>query len=360
MTFGEIMTYIMLFFAVIGCIDKAFGSKLKIGDWFEKALMTSGTLILAMVGPIALAPLLSSVLSPIITPVCTAVGIDPSVTAGLLLPVDSGGWSLATELTQDTVVGKFSGAVIGGMMGATITGSLPVCFMLCPKEKIPCMAKGLSIGFISVPIGCLIGGLCLGLNLFTILINMLPLVLISALLVVGLTFFERITIKLVSGFGYCITALVTLALGVTMVFKVFKIETEMLESFDNCLTIIGGIVIFLCGAFVLLDIVQRLFKKPFEKLGKKIGLDEFSIIGILTMAVNVIPVFTIVKKLSDRGLIICMAFMVCGAFVVGDHLAFQTTVDTTVALPMVLGKLGGGIFAAVIAYIITRPSQETN
>jgi ethanolamine transporter len=50
--------------------------------------------------------------------------------------------------------------------------------------------------------------------------------------------------------------------------------------------------------------------------------------------------------------------MVCGAFVIGDHLAFQTTVDATIALPMVVGKLAGGIFAAVLAFIITKSLKE--
>ena len=112
MTFGEVMTYIMLIFAIIGCIDKAFGCKFKIGNGFEKALMTSGTLILTIIGPMALAPLLSEYLAPFLAPVCSAVGIDPSITAGIILPVDAGGWSLANSLAADASAGKFSGRTL--------------------------------------------------------------------------------------------------------------------------------------------------------------------------------------------------------------------------------------------------------
>lgn len=358
MTFGEVMTYIMLFFAIIGCVDKAFGCKFKIGNGFEKALMTSGTLMLAMVGPMALAPLLSTYLAPVLAPVCSVVGIDPSITAGMILPIDAGGWSLAKSIAADVSVGKFSGVIVGSMMGATITGSLPVCFLLCPKDKIHLMAKGLAIGFISIPVGSFVGGIFMGLNILSLIVNMIPLVIMAGILSLGLILFEKITVKLVTGFGYLITALVTLALGVTMVMKVFNIKSDTIESFDNCLVIIGNIVIFLCGAFVLLNIIQILFKKPLEKIGKKIGLDEFSVIGIITIAVNIIPTFSFIDKMKERGFIICSAFMVCGAFLIGDHLAFQTTVDTTLALPMVIGKLAGGIFAAILAFIITKSLKE--
>lgn len=352
------MTYTMLVFAVLGCIDKAIGCKFKIGDSFEKALMSTGALILAMVGPMALAPLLSDILTPVMSPVCAFFGIDPSVTAGLILPTDAGGWGLCINLAENEALGKFSGAIIGSTMGCTLTGLFPMCFMLCPKEKLPLIAKGLSIGFISIPVGCLIGGLVMKINILTLLLNMLPLIILSALFVVGLILFEKVTIKIVTVFGYIVTALVTLALGVTMVLKVFKIESDKVESFDSCLSVVGSIAIFLCGAFVLLNIVQRIFGKSLGRLGKKMGLDEAGLMGILTTTVNSIPMFSMLKDMNDRGVIINIAFMVCAAFALGDHLAFQTTVDNSMAVPLVLAKLGGGIFGIVLAVLMTKPKKE--
>ena len=358
MTFGEIMTYIMLVFAILGCIDKAIGSKLKIGDAFERAVMSTGALILAMVGPMAAAPLISDLLTPIMSPICEFLGIDPSVTAGLIAASDAGGWSLAVNLAKNETLGKFSGAVLASTIGCTIAGTFPMCFMLAPKEKIPLVAKGLTIGFISIPVGCFVGGIAMGLNLGVLLLNMLPTIIISALFVFGLTRFEKVTIKIVTVFGYVMTAFVILALGTVMAFKVFNVNSDKFETFDSCLSIVGGIMIFLCGAFVLLEIVQKLFKKQLQKLGEKMGLDDSTLLGVITTSVNAIPMFPMLKKMNDRGVIINIAFTVCAAYVFGDHLAFQTTVDTSMAVPLVLTKLVGGVFAIVLAVIMTKPKQN--
>jgi len=104
--------------------------------------------------------------------------------------------------------------------------------------------------------------------------------------------------------------------------------------------------------------VQRFFQKPLRKLGGKVGPDEYAVIGIITIAVNMIPLFSFVKKMSDRGFVLCNAFMVCGAFVMGDHLAFQTAIDPAVALPMVLGKLAGAFFAVLLALFLTRSLKK--
>jgi len=359
MNVGEIITYIMLVFAIIGCIDKAFGSKFGFGNSFERALSSIGPLILAMVGPMAAAPLIAKYVAPALAPVCTALGIDPSVTAGLLFASDAGGWPLATALAQDELVGKFAGSVMASMMGCTILGAFPLLFMLIPKEKITLAAKGLTIGFITIPFGCFIGGLCtVGLNIGKLLLNMLPVIALSALFVVGLTFFEKATLKIVTIFGYVITALVLFVLGATMVIKVLKLNVTDLDTFDNSLLIIGGIAIFLCGAFVFLDIVQKLFGKYFGKIGEKIGLDEASVIGLVTTVVNAIPMFDMTKKMSDRGVIVNIAFLVCASYVMGDHLAFQTAVDTSMAVPLIVGKLSGGILGVIIALYVTRPKKE--
>lgn len=357
MTVGEIIPYIMLFFAVIGAIDKAFGSKLGIGVSFERALASMGALVIAMVGPMAVAPLLAKYLAPVMAPVCEAIGIDPSITAGVLLASDAGGWSMATALAQDEAVGKFSGAIVASMMGCTITGAFPMCFMLAPKEKIPLVAKGLTIGFITIPIGCFVGGVCMGLNFGTLMLNLLPLTILSALFVIGITFFERVTVKIVTVFGYIITALVTLCLALAMAVKVIGVNVPDLVSFDDCIIIIGGIAIFLCGAFVLLELVQKFFGKGLRKIGVKIGLDEQSNIGVITTAINAIPMFSMMKNMNERGVVINIAFMICASFVIGDHLAFQTTVDSSMAVPLIAGKLAGGILGIVLAVFMTKQKK---
>ena len=90
MEFGQIFTYVMLAFALVGALDRCFGCKFGPGKAFEDGFATMGPLVLAMIGINTVAPLLSKYLAPVLTPVCQSVGIDPSVVAGMLLANDSG------------------------------------------------------------------------------------------------------------------------------------------------------------------------------------------------------------------------------------------------------------------------------
>lgn len=360
MSVGEIITYIMLGFAVISGIDRAFGSKLGIGKGFERGFESMGALVMAMVGPMVVAPLISKYLAPVLTPFFASLGIDPSMIAGLLMANDAGGWPLATALAQDELIGKFTGSVVSSIMGCTIAGAFPMCFSLTPKDKRSLVAKGLSIGFITIPVGCFVGGLCFGLDLGVLLLNIWPYLLFSALFIFGLNFFEKVTIKIVMVFGYVMTAFVILCLVLAMVIKIVQIDAPDLTSFDECITVIGNIAIFLCGAFTMLHLLERFFGKYFSKLGAKMGLEEVSFLGLITTAVNAIPMFATTNSMSDRGVIVNMAFLVPASYMLGDHLAFQAAVDTSTVVPTIIAKLVAGVLAVVLALWFTKPKQDSS
>lgn len=359
MSIGDIITYIMLAFALVGAADRAIGCKFGPGKSFEKGFEAMGPLILAMVGPMTLSPLISKYLAPVLTPVCEAIGIDPSITAGLFLANDSGCWSLAVSLANDELVGKFVGSVVGSIMGSTVMFAFPMSFALTKKEKRPLAAKGLTVGLITVPVGCFVGGLCFGLKLGVLLINLLPLIVFAGLFIVGLKFFESITVKVVTAIGYAITAVFTSALAVAVVIKVLGIKTELFGSFDDAVVVIGGIAVFLCGAFTLLFFLQKIFGKYFDRIGKKFGMDECSVMGLLTTAVNAVPMFGMTDEMNDRGVVVNIAFLVPASFMIGDHLAFQAAVDTSTVVPLLAAKLSGGILAAVLAMMITRKEKKS-
>ena len=53
------LEYIFALFAVVGALDKIFGNRLKLGDEFEKGIMTIGILVMSMSGTMVLAPVLA-------------------------------------------------------------------------------------------------------------------------------------------------------------------------------------------------------------------------------------------------------------------------------------------------------------
>ena len=359
MDFGQIITYVMLFFALIGAVDRCLGCKFGPGKTFEQGFETMGSLALAMIGLNTVAPLISAYVSPVLTPLCQAVGIDPSFIAGLLLANDCGGWPLALALGQDELVAKFMGSIVGSIMGCTVTFTIPFCFSATAQEKRGSIAKGLIIGLISVPVGCFAGGLFMGINLISLILNLLPLIILSLVFIAGLKFAEKITVKIVTVFGYIITAVITVSLAIAMVIKVMGIDVPLLTPFDESLLVIGSIAIVLCGAFTMLFFVNKLFGKSFGKIGKKLGVNETSVMGIITTAVNSIPTFGMMKDMDDRGVIINTAFAVAGSFMLGDHLAYVASTDASISLPLILGKLFGGALAIILALFMTKDKTES-
>ena len=361
MSIGDIITYIMLFFALIGAADRAIGSKFGPGKYFEKGFEATGALILAMVGPVFIAPLIAEYVKPLLEPLFLSIGIDPSIIAGLFLANDSGGWYLAMDLASDELIGKFSGSLVGSVMGCCIMFAFPMSFSIIPKERHPLVAKGLTIGLITIPVSCFVGGIFFGINILKLLLNLLPLILFAGIFIVGLKFFESITIKIVTVMGYVITGIITVALAIAMVKKVVDPAPELvadLGAFDETMLVIGGIAIFLCGAFTLLFFLQKFFGKYFDKLGRKMGMEEQSIVGMLTTMVNAIPMFGMAKDMNDRGVVVNIAFLVPASFMLGDHLAFQAAVDTSVVVPFIIGKLAGGVLAVVLAMLLTKDTKK--
>ena len=94
MSIHEILIAIMAVFAILGAIDRIFGNKFGLGREFENGILAMGSLALAMLGIISLAPVLATVLRPVVVPVYNFLGADGAMFAGTILACDMGGGSL--------------------------------------------------------------------------------------------------------------------------------------------------------------------------------------------------------------------------------------------------------------------------
>ena len=101
MSFHEILIAVMAVFAVLGAIDRIFGNRWGLGKEFEEGILAMGSLALAMVGIVSLAPVLAAVLKPVVVPIFGFLGADPAMFAGTILACDMGGGALAMELTEN-------------------------------------------------------------------------------------------------------------------------------------------------------------------------------------------------------------------------------------------------------------------
>ena len=145
MSAHEILIYIMAAFAVLGALDRIFGNRIGIGKEFEEGILAMGSLALAMLGIISLAPVLANLLRPVVVPVYRFLGADPAMFAGTILACDMGGAALAQQLTADPEAAALGGILNGSMLGATIVFTIPVAIGILRKEDTGALAKGLSL-----------------------------------------------------------------------------------------------------------------------------------------------------------------------------------------------------------------------
>ena len=90
MSAHEILIGIMAVFAALGALDRIFGNRLGLGKGFEEGILAMGSLAMAMLGIITLAPVLAALLRPVVVPVFSFLGADPAMFAGTILACDMG------------------------------------------------------------------------------------------------------------------------------------------------------------------------------------------------------------------------------------------------------------------------------
>lgn len=358
MSINEIIIYIMVIFAALGALDRIFGSRFGLGEKFEEGIMAIGALSVSMVGIIALAPVIANLLKPVIVPVFGLLGADPAMFAGSILANDMGGAPLAQALALNEDAGNFGGLIVGAMLGPTIVFTIPVALGIIREEDRKYLATGVLAGVITIPIGSFVGGLVAGYSIVMVLKNLIPIIIFAVLIALGLWKFENAMVKGFTYFGKFVVAVITLGLGVGIIEQLTGIVlipgmNPISEGFE----VVADIAIVLAGAFPLVYVITKVFKKPLMGLGKVLGMNEMAAAGLVASLANSIPMFGMMKDMDDRGKVLNVAFAVSAAFVFGDHLGFTAGFNQDMIFPMIVGKLVGGITAVIAALVLVRSKE---
>ena len=358
MSAHEILIWIMAFFAVLGALDRIFGNRFGIGKDFEEGIMAMGSLAMAMIGVITLAPVLAAVLKPVVVPVFSLLGADAAMFAGSILASDMGGGPLAAEMAGSYDAAMLGGVITGSMLGATVVFTIPVAMGILREEDRPAMAKGILCGIVTVPVGVLAGGLVAGFGIGMILRNLIPIVLIGAAIALGLWKAEEKMIRGFAAFGKGVVALITAGLAAAILeeltgFRLIPGMAPIEEGFQT----VGAIAIVLAGAFPLVAVLTKVLKKPLLKLGKLLGVNDVAAGGLVASLANSIATFGLVKEMDERGKVVNIAFAVSAAFVFGDHLGFTAGFAPEMLPAMIVGKLVGGVSAVFVALWLTKTER---
>lgn len=348
-----ILKFVILIFSVLAALDRIFGSKLGLGKEFDKAFNLLGAMSLSMIGMIVISPLIADLMTPVSEFMSGVLHIDPSIIPASLFANDMGGASLAKDMASDTAVGMYNALVVSSMMGCTISFTIPFSLGVVNKEQHRELLLGLLCGIVTIPVGCIVAGFMCKLPVVALIVNLVPLVIFSVIIGVGLVCFPDICVRIFKVLGIIITAIITvgLSLGVIRFItgqEVVKGLATLEEGADICV----NAAVVLSGSFPMMYALAKIFAKPLKAVGRLIGVNEHSVVGVISCLASSATPFGMMDKMDKKGTVVNSAFAVSGAFIVGSHLAFTMAFDSTYVAPVIVGKLISGIFAMILAVLI--------
>ncbi|VFQ45081.1 ethanolamine utilization protein EutH [Desulfoluna butyratoxydans] len=385
---GTIIIYIIMGCAVLGAFAYIRDDESGLGREFIEGLNSIGPIFVPVAGIMAATPYISAFVKTVFGPLFSAIGADPAIAATTFIAVDMGGYQLAEVLAQ-TKESWIMAMVVGYMSGATIVFSIPVGLTMLEKKDHKYMALGVMSGILSIPVGVFVSSAILSvtdlavrgvisanaesvyvlsLSFGTIFANLLPLTIFCVALAVGLKLAPKAMIKGFLVFGRAMGIGLTLVLVFSVVEYFTGIFSTVLGGwgFDpiiadeadqfRALEIAGYIGIMLCGAFPMVYLIKHYLAGPMEAVGGKLGLKSEGAAGILAAAANILAMFRLIADMRAKDKVLCIAFSVCAAFMFGDHLAFTANFQPNMILPVMSGKLAGGIAGFCLAYILSVPA----
>lgn len=334
---------------LLGGLDRLLGNKFGFGEKFEEGFRLLGPTALSMAGIICLAPVLADVLGRVIVPFYRAAGIDPGMFGGVLA-IDMGGYQLAKELALDSRIGSYAGILVAAIFGCTLVFTIPVGMGTIDREDRWSFAKGIMLGLAAMPVGLLVGGVLAGLSVRECLYQNLPVFGTAVFLLLGLW---KIPDKMVKGFcalAEGIRILVTTGLVLAAVeFLCGWNPLPGMAPLEDAMGVVVSIGIVMLGSLPIAEFLRRILEKPFGMLGKKLGMKSESLTGMLVGLVSPMPVFSMYRKMDEKGKVAVGAFLVSGASLLAAHLGFTLTMEPEMLPALLVGKLCGAFAAVVLA-----------
>ncbi|MBR5570235.1 MAG: ethanolamine utilization protein EutH [Oscillospiraceae bacterium] len=351
----NVVAMIMLVFSMLGAIDRIIGNRFGLGKEFENGFLMFGKSALSMIGMIVISPWIAEALTPVFDGIWKWFHIDPSVVPASLFANDMGGAPLSVEVAADPKMGKFCALVVSSMMGVTISFTVPYALGVVDQKLHKWLLLGLLCGVVTVPVGCLVGGVMLGIPFGSLVYNLLPIILFSGIIGIGLLKFPDACVKIFSVFAVLIKAVITIGLAIGIVhfladYKLIKNMATLEEGAAICL----NASVVMSGAFPLVHVLSKVLAKPLRAIGKKLAVNEISAVGFLSSLASSITTFGVMNKMDEKGTMLNSAFAVSAAFVFAGHLAFTMAWDIAYLPAMIVGKLVAGVLALAVAYFLYK------
>ncbi|MBR2666650.1 MAG: ethanolamine utilization protein EutH [Oscillospiraceae bacterium] len=354
MVISKVIMIIMAVFFTLGALDRLFMNKFGMGSEFERAWGLMGPTALSILGMLVLAPTLAGWLQRALTPVFSLIHADAAMLVGSLLSCEIS-TPLAEAMTDNIQIAHYSGLIVGTVMGFIISFTIPVACGLIKKEDYRPFGTGILAAYICDPVACFIGGLLMGLPFLTALLNIIPVVIIAVIIVLGLLFAPEGTIRVFRWFARILLAIITIGLIAAAIQAMTGfVIIPNLEPISDGFKTVGTIVLSLAGSLPLLFVLQKILHRPLEKLGKKLGVNDVTMLNMVVGLTSLVPGYSNFCNMNSRGKVIFAAFSASAGCMFGCHLAVTSSFGPDVVVPMLIAKVCAGVFAICMASYFYR------
>ncbi|MBB4930515.1 ethanolamine transporter [Lipingzhangella halophila] len=383
---GQVIIYIMMAFLLVGAVMSLFNDTSGMGKEFKEGIYAIGPIFLPVAGIMCLIPILSDLITTYLGPVYAWIHSDPSLAATTLIAGDMGGYQLASE-TAGSHSAWILAFAVSLTAGSTIIFTIPVGLAMLKQRDHKYMALGIMAGLLAIPFAVFIVALLLqmagtplraevstsaestlpfDMPVSEILLNLVPIAVFVVLLALGLRFLTGFMVKAFIVFGRCLDAAIKIALalavvqyftGVFDIFGEWPLAPFIADEEDQfrALEVAGYIGVMLAGAFPMVYAIQTWLAKPLSVVGGRLGFSHQGAAGLLAGAANVLALFRVVQAMPPRDKVLTIAFAVCAAFTIGDHLAFTANFQPNMVASLFLGKLAGGVIGMLLAVWLALP-----
>lgn len=357
MSFNDIFMWFVSAGVVIGGVDYLLGNRLGLGQKFKEGFDCIAPMSLSMTGLIVIAPAVARIMAAVIGPAFRLVGTDPAM-FGAFFSSNLGGYDLAVTLADDREIGLFGGLIAATLLGGPVSYLIPMGYGIIKEEDREYFIKGLLLGMIPVPVGCVVGGMMMGLSVGTLGANIIFICVIVVIVIIGLLFFTDKMVRAFSGFAEVIRILAIAGLMIGSIENFLGVHIlEGTQPILPSMQTAASIALTLMGCLPLMEIIFRLCKNLFEKIGAFVGINGVAVGGILLSFATAIAVLKMIQDMNPKGKTVVTACMMTAMGMLTSVLGHALSVAPEIAGPQMVAKLVCGFLGMAIACAIPAGSR---
>lgn len=386
---GTYVIYVIMVCAVLGAVASIYNPEGELGQEFIAGLHSIGPIFIPVAGIMAAIPYISAGISHVIAPLFQPSGPILHCRSHLhrlghgRLPVSQSAGAKPGRLDprpdHRLSVRRHHHLRHSGRVGHAAQGRPQV------------HGTGIMAGLLTIPLSIMIIAMtmqALGLSVrpdiattgaatqalhFTwamLLRNLMPLILFCIALAAALRYFPTLMVYLFLKLGQFMYIAVVLVLVASIVQYFTGLFSHLFGSWGfapiiadaddqfRALEIAGYIGLMLCGAFPMVHLLKRFLARPIERVASRFGMSGVGAAGVLAASANILAMFRLVSEMPPKDKVLVIAFSVCAAFTFGDHMAFSANFQPSLILPLMIGKLSGGLIAMLLASWLAVPKAQ--